>query len=132
VPINPFRGPTEYRPAEFLADVEAITEMLVSGAPARLPDPEPMEVCDEATGAVRLVRINTDLATYKVYAYFVDKYGEPGLRRHVVYFGVIRYLRHNRDRLLADGRLTQEADRVRIDPGLLADLLARPAEDFLD
>lgn len=129
--MNPFQGRTPYRPEEFLADAEAIARMLAAGEPARLPEPEPTEVYDEATGTTRLVHVNTDLASYKVYAYFVDKYGEPGLRRHVVYFGVIRYLRHHRDRLLAEGRVRLDGDGVTIDPGLLEDLLARPAESFL-
>jgi hypothetical protein len=129
--MNPFQGPARYAPADFLADVTAIGEMLAAGEPARVAEPDPMVCVDDVTGQARLVYVNTDLASYKVYAYFLDKYGEPGLRRHVVYFGVLRYLRQHRDALLRAGRLRAEDDGVHIDPGLLADLLDRPAESFL-
>lgn len=129
--MNPFRGPADYTPADFIDDVEAIGRMLAAGEPARLPEPEPLVVTDETTGETRTVTINTNATSYKIYAYFVDKYGEPGLRRHVVYFGVIRYLRHHRDDLLRVGSLRQEADGLTIEPGFLAALLARPAEAFL-
>jgi len=129
--MNPFKGPTDYSPADFLADVKAIDRMLLLGEPARVPEPDPMLVLDEEGGLPRLVHVNTDLASYRVYAYFVDKYGEPGLRRHVVYFGVLRYLWRHRRELLTDGRLRREPDGVSIDADFLRDLLARPAEAFL-
>ena len=129
--MNPFQGPAKYPPGDFLADAAAIDRMLAEDEPARVPEPDPMVVVDEDTGQAHLVYINTDLASYKVYAYFLDKYGEPGLRRHVVYFGVLRYLRRHRGELLQDGRLRAQGQRFHVDPDLLADLLARPAESFL-
>jgi len=129
--MNPFKGPTDYSAADFLADVEDIDRMLARDEPARLPEPEPLVVLDERGGLPRLVHINTDLASYRVYTYFVDKYGEPGLRRHVVYFGIFRYLRRHRRELLRDGRLRRETDGVSVDADFLGDLLTRPAEAFL-
>ena len=129
--MNPFQGPVNYSLTDFVTDIEAIERMLESGEPARVPEPEPIVVTDDTTGLARQVRINTHTPSYRVCAYFVDKYGEPGLRRHVVYFGVIRYLRGHRRELLRNGRLRREPDGLSVDARLLCDLLARPAETFL-
>lgn len=128
--MNPFKGRVDYSPAEFVEDVAAIEQMLLEDQPPRLPEPEPILLLDEATGRFREVRINTSLPSYKVYTYFVDKYGEAGLRRHVVYFGVMRYLLRNRRRLLREGTLRREGDGLAIDEDFLRRLLARPAESF--
>ena len=130
-PVNPFRGTVDYSPADFLSDVEAIDRMLAEEKTSRLPEPEPITVLDEHTGLPRQVRIDTSLDSYRVYAYFVDKYGEPGLRRHVIYFGVMRYLVRHRRELLREGLLRREGAGLAIDEDFLRDLLARPAESFL-